>query len=53
MITTKSAMYRRSPTFFSRVPIICLVLIVGTCLFPFSAQAMDLLLGTGEAGTLA
>jgi len=53
MITTKSAMYRRAPMFFSRVQIICLFLIVGTCLFPFSTQAMDILLGTGETGSFS
>ena len=51
MITNKSAMYRRTPMFFSRVPIMCLFFIIGTCGFPFSAQAIDILLGTGEPGT--
>ena len=51
MITKKSAMYRRTPMFFSRVPIMCLFFIIGTCVFPFSAQAIDILLGTREPGT--
>ncbi len=53
MITKKSAMCRRTPKFFSRVPIMCLFFIVGTCIFPLSAQAIDILVGTGEPGTFS
>ena len=53
MITKRSAMCRRTPMFFSRVRIMCLFLFVGTCVFPFSAQAIDILLGTGEPGTFS
>ena len=53
MITKKSAMYRRTPMFFSRVSIVCLFLIIGACGFPFSAQAIDILVGTGEPGTFS
>jgi len=54
MITKKkSARYFRTPLFFGRVPIICLILIVGACIFPFSANAFDIRLGTGEPGTFS
>ena len=54
MITKrKSTKYSRTPLFFRRVPIICLILTVGACLFPFSANAFDIRLGTGEPGTFS
>ncbi len=54
MITKrKSARYFHTPLFFKRVPVICLILIVGACLFPFSANAFDILLGTGAPGTFS
>lgn len=54
MITLKKiARYFCTPLFFRRVPIICLFLIVGVCMFPFSASAFDILLGTGEPGTFS
>ena len=53
MTAKKSLMYFHIPSFFRRVPIICLFLIVGACIFPFSANAFDILLGTGEPGTFS
>ncbi len=53
MIAKKSTPYSHMPSFFRRVPIICLFLIVGACIFPFSANAFDILLGTGEPGTFS
>jgi len=53
MISKKSTLYFRMPLFFRRMPIVCLFLIVGTCILPFSANAFDILLGTGESGTFS
>jgi TRAP transporter TAXI family solute receptor len=53
MIAKNPPMYFRRPSFFRRVPIICLFLIVGVCMPPFSANAFDVLLGTGEPGTFS
>ena len=51
MMTTKQAGKNRSIRFFKRAPIIFAFLIAG--LFPFSAGAFDILLGTGETGTFS
>jgi TRAP transporter TAXI family solute receptor len=51
MITNKRAKHICSIWFFKRVLIISAFLIVG--LFPFSANALDILLGTGERGTFS
>jgi len=53
MITKKSTLYFRKPLFFRRMSITCLFLIIGACIFPFSANAFDVLLGTGEPGTFS
>ncbi len=53
MIAKKATLYTYLPSFFRRVPIICLFLIVGACIFPFSANAFDILIGTGESGTFS
>jgi len=53
MIAKKSTLYFRMPLFFRRVPIICMFLIVGACILPFSAHAFDILIGTGEPGTFS
>lgn len=51
MIANKSTKYIRFSRFFKRAPIICAFLIVG--FFPFSVNAFDILLGTGETGTFS
>ena len=51
MLTNKRAKYICFIRFFKRAPIICAFLMVG--LFPFSAKAFDILLGTGETGTFS
>jgi len=51
MITKKRVKYICFNRFFKRAPIICAFLIVG--LFPFSANAFDIFLGTGKAGTFS
>ncbi len=51
MITNKHATHNGFIRFFKRVPIVFVLLIV--TLFPFSANAFDILLGTGEAGTFS
>jgi len=51
MITFKRKKHIRFSRFFKRAPIICAFLIVG--FFPFSANAFDILLGTGETGTFS
>ena len=51
MITNKRAKDTCFTWFFKRTPIISAFLIVG--LFPFSANALDILLGTGETGTFS
>jgi len=51
MITNKRAKHIYSIWFFKRALIISAFLIVG--LFPFSANALDILLGTGEPGTFS
>jgi len=51
MITSKEAGNNRFIRFFKRAPVISVFLIVG--LFPFSADAFDILLGTGETGTFS
>jgi len=48
MITTKKTCFI---WFFKRAPVISAFLIIG--LFPFSADAFDILLGTGETGTFS
>jgi len=53
MITRTSAGYFRTPMFLRRVSAICLLLMVGGCLFPFSIHAFDILLGTGVPGTFS
>jgi len=53
MITKTSPRYFRTPLFFRRVQIICLVLIIGVFIFPFSANAFDIILGTGAHGTFS
>jgi len=53
MTAQKTTKYFRTLLFFRRVPIICLVLIVGACIFPFSANAFDIRLGTGAPGTFS
>ena len=51
MIANKHAKYICSSRFFKRAPIISAFLIV--VLLPFSANAFDILLGTGETGTFS
>jgi len=51
MITNKRAKHIYSIWFFKRALILSAFLIVG--LFPFSANALDILLGTGEPGTFS
>ena len=51
MMTTKQTGNNRSIRFFRRAPIIFAFLLAG--LFPFSADAFDILLGTGETGTFS
>ena len=51
MITNKRAKHIYSIWFFKRVIIISVFLIVG--LFPFSVNALDILLGTGKTGTFS
>ncbi|MBW2193333.1 MAG: TAXI family TRAP transporter solute-binding subunit [Deltaproteobacteria bacterium] len=51
MTPKKHAKYIGSGRLFKRALIICAFLIVG--LFPFSAHALDILFGTGEAGTFS
>ncbi len=50
-MTDKQARNNRFIRFFKRAPIIFAFLIAG--LFPFSADAFDILLGTGETGTFS
>ena len=51
MTPKKHAKYIGSRRFFKRALIICAFLIVGH--FPYSAHALDILLGTGETGTFS
>ena len=51
MITNKHLKGSCFIRFFKRAPIVFLFLIVG--LFPFAANAFDILLGTGETGTFS
>ena len=51
MIANKHAKYICFSWFFKRATIICAFLIVG--LSPFSANALDILIGTGETGTFS
>ena len=51
MMTSKQAGDNRFIRFFKRAPVISAFLIVR--LFPFSADAFDILLGTGETGTFS
>ena len=51
MITNKRAKHIYSIWFFKRALIISVFIIVG--LFPFSANALDIFLGTGEPGTFS
>ena len=51
MITNKRAKHVYSIWFFKRALVISVFLIVG--LFPFSAIALDILLGTGKTGTFS
>ena len=53
MITTKSASYFRSILFIKRKVIICSLLLVGVCAFPFFADAFEIRLGAGEPGTFS
>ncbi|MCP4622459.1 MAG: TAXI family TRAP transporter solute-binding subunit [bacterium] len=53
MITKTSPRYFHTPLFFRRVQIICMVLIIGVFIFPFSASAFDIILGTGAPGTFS
>jgi len=53
MITKTSPRYFRTPLLFRRAKIIGLVLIVTLALFPFSAYAFDIRLGTGVPGTFS
>jgi len=53
MMTKKSTCTIRTALFFRRVLIICLFLFVGACVIPFSANAFDILLGTGKPGTFS
>ena len=39
--------------FLRRVQSLCLILFAATCLFPFSAHAFDILLGTGAPGSFS
>ncbi len=50
-MSSKQAGNNRSIRFFKRAPIIFTFLVAG--LFPFSADAFDILLGTGEPGTFS
>ena len=51
MITSKHVKHRCLTCFFKQAPMITAFLIVG--LIPFSANALDILLGTGETGTFS
>ena len=51
MITFKRKKHICFSWFFKQAPIICAFLIVG--FFPFSANAFDILLGTGETGSFS
>ncbi len=51
MMTSQQAGNNRFIRLFKRAPVISAFLIVG--LFPFSANAFDILLGTGETGTFS
>jgi TRAP transporter TAXI family solute receptor len=51
MITRKHVKHFCFTWFFKQAPMIAAFLIIG--LFPFSADALDILLGTGEAGTFS
>ena len=51
MITRKYAMHLCFTWFFKRAPMIIVLLIIG--LYPFSAHSLDILLGTGDAGTFS
>jgi TRAP transporter TAXI family solute receptor len=51
MITSKQVKHFCFTWFFKRAPMIAAFFIIG--LFPFSANALDILLGTGEAGTFS
>ncbi|UCH20439.1 MAG: TAXI family TRAP transporter solute-binding subunit [Deltaproteobacteria bacterium] len=51
MITRKHGKHFCFTWFFKRAPMIAAFLIIG--LFPFSAKALDILLGTGEPGTFS
>jgi len=53
MMTKKSPWTIRAALFFRRMLIICLFLLVGACVIPFSANAFDVLLGTGEPGSFS
>jgi TRAP transporter TAXI family solute receptor len=53
MTAKKTTKYFRTPLFWRQVPIICLVLFVGACIFPFSADAFDIRLGTGSPDTFS
>ncbi|MCP4624298.1 MAG: TAXI family TRAP transporter solute-binding subunit [bacterium] len=53
MITKTATSYFCTHLFSKRVPIICLVLIIGVSIFPFSANALDIHLGTGAPGTFS
>ncbi|MFC1830091.1 TAXI family TRAP transporter solute-binding subunit [Thermodesulfobacteriota bacterium] len=51
MTTKRHARYFGSGWFFRKAPIICAFIIIG--LLPLSAHALDILLGTGDAGTFS
>ena len=51
MISNKRIKYTCFSWIFKRAPIICAFLIVG--IFPFSVNAFDILMGTGETGTFS
>ena len=51
MFTSKHEMRTCFTWFFKRVPMIIVFFIVGLC--PFSADALDILLGTGKNGTFS
>ena len=53
MIVKKSTWTIRTTLFFRRMSIICLFLFIGACVFPFSANAFDILLGAGDPGTFS
>jgi len=53
MMTKKSSRTIRAALFFRRMLIICLILLVGACAIPFSANAFDVHLGTGEPGSFS